>query len=102
MAEVGEAPTEAKGKWPGFFGKKNKEDEGNEKADGDETPRLPPIPYFKLYRFCTGKEKILVFIAFVSAALHGAILPMFTIIFGKVRLSATSSSDFQYLVVLFS
>ncbi len=59
------------------------DDGGDESSEGRET--LPPVPYLQLFRFANSREKLLVVLANIAAAGHGAILPMFCIIFGRVR-----------------
>lgn len=64
-----------------LFGKRKKADE-DENAEKEEKP--PSVPYFKLFRFTTPTEKFLMLIASVCAVLHGALLPLWTIVFGGV------------------
>jgi ATP-binding cassette, subfamily B (MDR/TAP), member 1 len=44
----------------------------------------PPVPFVKLFRFTTRKEKLLMALGCLAAAIHGALTPMFTILFGNV------------------
>lgn len=63
----------------GFFSRfKKKKDEKIE----EEKP--PSVKYSQLYQYATRNEKILIFVAFLCAALHGCIQPLFTVLFGAI------------------
>jgi len=55
-------------------------------------PDVPPVPVYKLFKFSTGFEKLLILIGIVSGIAHGALLPGFTIIFGDVLQSFGGST----------
>eukprot|EP00124_Ichthyophonus_hoferi_P005539 Ihof_evm2s830 gene=Ihof_evmTU2s830 len=42
------------------------------------------VPFLSLFRYATNSEKVKIIAGCVSAILHGAILPMFDILFGKM------------------
>mmetsp|Transcript_16792 Transcript_16792/g.14693 ORF Transcript_16792/g.14693 Transcript_16792/m.14693 type:complete len:108 (+) Transcript_16792:59-382(+) len=44
----------------------------------------PPIKYFKLFKFATRKEKLLMFAGFLASAINGLALPMFALVFGRL------------------
>jgi hypothetical protein len=50
----------------------------------EEEQTLRPVPFMQLFRFTTPSEKALMLAGAICAALHGALLPMFEIIFGAV------------------
>lgn len=70
--------------------KKSKESDtkgGKGKGEGageGQEKKLPPVSIQDLFAYATRVEIYFLFISFISAALHGAILPCFTIVFGSV------------------
>ena len=65
-------------------GKSEERDAGSDKSP-DGKPALgakqpPPIGFFRLFRFASRKDKLYMAIAALSAAVHGSILPIFTIV----------------------
>lgn len=63
----------------GFFAKFNKK-----KDEKVEEEKPPSVKFSELFRYSTRTEKILIFVAFACAAVHGCIQPLFTIIFGAI------------------
>lgn len=71
-----------------FTGKTEERDAGSDKSS-DGKPELaakrpPQVSFFRLFRFASRKDKLYMAIAAFSAAVHGSILPIFTIAFGGV------------------
>jgi len=71
-----------------FFFRKNRKRLSNDK----------PIPFFKLFRFATKKDKRLMVIGYISAMLQGALLPIFSVIFGNYFPILTTEFDLSRLV----
>lgn len=44
----------------------------------------PPVPFIKLFRFTTPAEKAMMAFSSICAVIHGALLPLWTIVFGDV------------------
>lgn len=65
-------------KWQ--FWKKKK----NTKNIDEEPKKYPPLPYWQLFRYATTSDKLLMLCALIAAIGHGALLPVLTIIFGRV------------------
>jgi ATP-binding cassette subfamily B (MDR/TAP) protein 1 len=62
-----------------------------------ETPPVK-VTYFRLYRYATTNDKIIIFISGLSAIIAGAVLPLMTVIFGQLtgsigNFSSGNSSD---------
>lgn len=54
-------------------------------SDGDDKPPPPPkVKFFQLFKYTDGKEKAYMGLAVFAAAFHGSLLPLFTIIFGRI------------------
>lgn len=70
-----------------------KKNEGKEEQDKGP----PPVPFLSLFRFTNRKEKFYMAIGCVAAAMHGALLPLWTILFGGV-LEAFGSTEGKGLV----
>mmetsp|Transcript_13835 Transcript_13835/g.23609 ORF Transcript_13835/g.23609 Transcript_13835/m.23609 type:complete len:1415 (+) Transcript_13835:1379-5623(+) len=72
-------------------GKKEKaEVKENLNKDGDS--ELPPVKFLSLFQFADRTDKILIVIAIICSVCHGALTPMFTIIFGDI-VNALGESD---------
>lgn len=54
---------------------------------------LPPVPFKKLYTFATPADKARVVLACVCAAASGAILPLFSLVFGSSLNALNDSTD---------
>lgn len=67
------------------FGKKKKKKDDGENENKDDSKKYPPVSFIGLFRYATRAEKVQMAIACVCATLHGAALPLFTIVFGQVR-----------------
>lgn len=52
--------------------------------DVDEPPTPPTVKFHQLFRYTNTHERLLMFAAVASAAVHGALLPCFTIFFGGI------------------
>jgi ATP-binding cassette subfamily B (MDR/TAP) protein 1 len=48
-----------------------------------ETPPVK-VTYFRLYRYATTNDKIIIFISAIAAIIAGAVLPLMTVIFGQL------------------
>jgi ATP-binding cassette, subfamily B (MDR/TAP), member 1 len=57
---------------------------GNSSSVVSECPQHPAVSFFGLYRFTTPSEKLMMLISCVCAVVHGAMLPMWTIIVGSI------------------
>lgn len=53
----------------------------NKKRD---KPGPPAVPFYNLFRFTTPTEKAMMAFSSLCAAIHGALLPLWTIVFGDV------------------
>jgi ATP-binding cassette, subfamily B (MDR/TAP), member 1 len=73
-----------------LFGKGRKASPGEDAAPAAEKP--PTVPFIKLFRFTTTVEKLMMAFGCVCAFLHGAMLPLWTIVFGSV-INALASPD---------
>jgi hypothetical protein len=62
--------------------KKDGKETGVEPAEGPKA--LPPVPFLKLFRFTTRSEKFMMMFGAACSFLHGAVLPLFTVVFGSV------------------
>lgn len=60
---------------------KNPEDE---KKDSDDEKKPPLVKFHELFIYATRKEKFMMCIAMLSATAHGALMPIFTILFGGI------------------
>ncbi len=65
--------------------------EGEQKKKEEEENLLPPVSLPALFRYTTTPEKLQMLIACIAAIIHGLMLPLFTIIFGKVSLPLSIS-----------
>jgi ATP-binding cassette, subfamily B (MDR/TAP), member 1 len=74
-----------------------KDKNGKDTADAAEKP--PSVPFFKLFRFTTPVEKLMMAFGCLCAVAHGAMLPLWTIVFGSVINSfATPNPNNEKLV----
>lgn len=83
------------------FKKKSKKSSEPDPSD-QQDPKPPPIKFFQLFQYADRTDKMLVAIAFTSAAIHGAIMPVFTILFGGIinRFDDLESpSDFESIPI---
>lgn len=62
------------------------------KKDHDQV-QARKVSFFQLFRYTDGKEKVYVVIAVIAAAIHGALLPLFTIFFGNVIDAFSGAND---------
>lgn len=69
-----------------------------------ETPPVK-VTYFRLYRYATTNDKIIIFISSIAAIVAGAVLPLMTVIFGQLTGSiggfssgSADLSDFSHTV----
>lgn len=77
------AAMEAKQEKKSLFDRfKSKSDDKDGATDGETAPNK--IKFYQLFRYSNIQEKMYVTIALISAILHGALLPMFTVIFGDL------------------
>lgn len=53
-------------------------------ADKHGAASLPPVPFLQLFRFTTARERALMALGCVAAALHGALEPLWTILLGDI------------------
>lgn len=76
--------------------KEKEQDKGEEDAFGHlpeheaailrrqlETPPVK-VTYFRLYRYATTNDKIIIFISAIAAVIAGAVLPLMTVVFGQL------------------
>lgn len=71
-----------KGKSPARKWQFWKKKEPVEKSPEDE--RYPPVPYWQLFRYSNTLDKVFLLIAVIAAIIHGTMLPVLTILFGRV------------------
>jgi ATP-binding cassette, subfamily B (MDR/TAP), member 1 len=65
----------------------------------EATEKPPTVPFFKLFRFTTRVEKLMMAFSCLCAFLHGAILPLWTIALGSIiEVLAKSTPDEKNLV----
>eukprot|EP00178_Gracilaria_changii_P000812 TRINITY_DN1103_c0_g2_i1.p1 TRINITY_DN1103_c0_g2~~TRINITY_DN1103_c0_g2_i1.p1 ORF type:complete len:1314 (+),score=235.26 TRINITY_DN1103_c0_g2_i1:425-4366(+) len=70
-----------------FFERFKKKDADHNKDSSDTQPdasKPPPVKFLQLFRYANRTEKIYIFISCICAIIHGAIQPMFTILFGGI------------------
>lgn len=60
------------------------DDTKHKKPSEAQPPPLPPVTFLDLFSYATRREVCYLIFACVSAAVHGAVLPMFTIVFGSI------------------
>ena len=53
-------------------------------SDIEPTSSLPPVPFFKLFRYASKTDKILMGIAIISAMIGGLSIPCMIILFGDL------------------
>lgn len=53
-------------------------------ADADAAPKAPRVSFLQLFRYTTRREKAYMALGCLAAAVHGALLPVWTIFFGGV------------------
>ncbi|KAI0562214.1 ABC transporter type 1 [Gracilaria domingensis] len=49
-----------------------------------EPPKYPPVAYWKLFRYATSTEMIMIVVSLLAAVGHGTLLPVLTILFGRI------------------
>ncbi|WWC92101.1 uncharacterized protein L201_007055 [Kwoniella dendrophila CBS 6074] len=83
--------TEKKGLFSFSKNKKNKEmNEKKSKEKEKESELLPPVGFFRLFRFSTGLEKLAMVLGIILAIAAGAAQPLMTLIFGRLTTSFTN------------
>jgi ATP-binding cassette subfamily B (MDR/TAP) protein 1 len=50
----------------------------------EEKKESKVIGFFELFKYATGGQKILIFMSFIFAIGHGLMMPVFSVIFGKI------------------
>ncbi|KAL7725942.1 hypothetical protein ACLKA6_013968 [Drosophila palustris] len=71
--------------------KKSKNDESDENEEDDGKPKqeeVPPVGFFKMFRYATTKDKTLYFIGFLGAIATGLTTPANSLIFGDLTNSS--------------
>ncbi|ORX41151.1 multidrug resistance protein 1 [Kockovaella imperatae] len=90
------------GKKKGFsFGKSRKAKEAAEKKNSEkeeELAAIPPVGFFKLYRFATPLERTFNIIGVILAAAAGAAQPLMTLIFGRFTTSITEFGKIEQTI----
>ena len=66
----------------GFFARFKKSPPKEENTDS--TPSPPKVPFKSLFRFCTSLEKFYIALGLIAAIVHGSLLPIWTIFFGRI------------------
>ena len=61
-------------------------------------PTEPALPYFKLFRFATTKDKLLMAIGTIFSIINGATMPLFMYILGDMINSFTILSNKDQIV----
>eukprot|EP01135_Chromosphaera_perkinsii_P011481 Nk52_evm6s2415 gene=Nk52_evmTU6s2415 len=64
----------------GVGSRENEVKEGEEEEEG----LLPPSTFLEMFRFADGKDKLLMVVGSVGAVASGAVLPLFSLIFGQM------------------
>lgn len=64
--------------------KKSKRQGEAEKENEQGEHKSPPVKFVALFKYAERSELVLMSIAFVAAIIHGALMPLFTIIFGEI------------------
>ncbi|GJQ78971.1 hypothetical protein Trydic_g133 [Trypoxylus dichotomus] len=54
------------------------------KQEEEETPALPPVSFFQMFRYASLQDKIFIFLGTVTAAATGVIQPLNMLIFGQL------------------
>ncbi|CAN8072382.1 unnamed protein product [Agarophyton chilense] len=54
------------------------------KSKDVKPPKYPPIAYWKLFRYATQMEMLMILISIVAAVGHGTLLPILTVLFGRI------------------
>ncbi|KAI0558792.1 ABC transporter [Gracilaria domingensis] len=70
-----------------FFDRFKKKDSDKEKGSSEKSAdasKLPPVKFTQLFRYANRTEKTYILISCIAAIIHGAIQPMFTILFGGI------------------
>lgn len=66
-----------------FFARfKKQKSEDPKKAEEEKKP--PPVKFTALFRYAAKPERILMFFACLAAAVHGSLLPIFSVLFGGI------------------
>lgn len=86
VPEVDQAPPK-----PSFLAKLRKPKKQAAPEEGE--PRLPPVKFITLFKYAERSEIILMLIAFVAAAAHGSLMPLFSVLFGEIINKFTSTDD---------
>lgn len=69
----------------GFFARFKKTPvESSDNNDPGDDNKPPLVKFTALFRFATRNERILMAVACINAAIHGGMLPVFTILFGGI------------------
>lgn len=78
------------------------------KLKDEQSDKLPPVPFLALFKYATNYEYMIMLLASIAAIVHGALLPIFTILFGDIITSFevpdanspedTANFDFDSLV----
>lgn len=79
-----------------FSSKKKNQDDKDADKKPEEKSGPPPVKFLELFRYANTMEKIFVLLASLAAAGHGAIMPLFTIIFGDVRLNSVRPTNSSF------
>lgn len=64
--------------------KPHSDDERNTNDQSHDENKPPPVKFPQLFRYTTREEKLLMLTACICAAIHGGLLPIFTILFGGI------------------
>lgn len=63
----------------------NSNSSGNENEFGESLlPEAQPVPFYKLFRFASVKDKILLFFGVLTAMIAGCTMPVMIILFGQL------------------
>ena len=63
------------------------------KKEEKDTAPIQTVSYFSLFRYTTSEEKFYLFLAFLLSCGHGAMMPVFSIIFGNVTSDFTADKS---------
>lgn len=93
-ADIEDVPPEKRG----FFARFKKDKTGEDGKEAKE--EAPKVPFRQLFRYTKKIEKLYIFIALIAAAIHGALLPCWTLFFGQIikdfldpRLNPTNAAE---------
>lgn len=64
--------------------KKKKKKKGKKEEDEGTIPGLPPVSYFALFRYASGMDKFLIFLAVLASCGTGICFPIMLVLFGDV------------------